>query len=194
MPSKIILIQGHPDRDGARLCRHLADAYAEGARDGGHELRRIDLAALDFPLLSSQHAYEHEPIPPGLAGAVEDLLWADHIVLVFPLWLGTMPALVKAFLEQVLRPGGAFVFPEKGGPQSLMAGRTARLVVTMGMPTLLYRFWFGGHGLKVIRRNILAFIGIRVVRQSLFGLVTNATPDKVRGWLDEMRRAGRAAR
>lgn len=194
MPSKILLIQGHPDRDEKRLCRQLAAAYEQGAAAAGHTLRRIDLASLDFPLLMSQQAYEHEPIPPGLAGAVEDLLWADHIVLVFPLWLGTMPALVKAFLEQVLRPGGAFVFEDKGGPHSLMAGRTARLVVTMGMPTLLYRFWFGGHGIKVIRRNILAFVGIRVVRQSLFGLVTNAGPDKVRGWLDEMHKAGRDAR
>ncbi|PWR22507.1 NAD(P)H-dependent oxidoreductase [Zavarzinia aquatilis] len=193
MPSKIVLIQGHPDKDGKRLCRQLADAYAQGVSDAGHQLRRIDLASLDFPLLASQYAYDHEPIPPGLAGAVADLLWADHIVLVFPLWMGTMPALVKAFFEQALRPGGTFVRDDKGGAQSLLAGRTARLVVTMGMPVPLFRFWFGGHGLKLIKRSILAFAGIRVVRHSLFGLVDTAGPDRIRGWLDEMRRAGASA-
>lgn len=196
MPHRITIIQGHPDRDPRRLCRQLADAYAEGAAAEGKDIRRVDLAACDFPLLASQDAYVRAPIPPGLAQAVEDLLWAEHVVLVFPLWMGTMPALVKAFFEQVLRPGGAFLAPRegKGEAESLLAGRTCRLVVTMGMPAPLFRLWFGGHGLKVIKRNILAFVGIRVVRQSLIGLVGGATPAKVARWLDDMRALGREGR
>ncbi|MFA5122855.1 NAD(P)H-dependent oxidoreductase [Zavarzinia sp.] len=190
-PKRILIVQGHPDGDPARLCRGLADAYAEGAAEAGHELRRIDLATLDFPLLRSQSAYEKEPIPAVLEPAVEAIRWADHLVFVFPLWLGTMPALLKGFLEQVLRPGGAFLYLEEAGPQSLLAGKTARLIVTMGMPSLLFRLWYRAHGIAAMRRNILGFVGIRVVRQSLFGMVTAARDETRRGWLDQIRSAGR---
>ncbi|RYY91067.1 MAG: flavodoxin family protein, partial [Comamonadaceae bacterium] len=100
-PVRILLVQGHPDAGAPHLCHALAQAYAEGARASGHAVRLLDVAQLDFPLLRSQHAWEREPVPPGLAPAQQDLAWAQHIVLFFPLWLGDMPALLKGFLEQV---------------------------------------------------------------------------------------------
>ena len=87
--------------------------------------------------------------------AQADIAWAEHLVLLFPLWLGDMPALVKGFLEQVARPGFAFKaegsnpFAHKG-----LAGRSARVVVTMGMPALLYRWYFRAHSVKSLERNI----------------------------------------
>lgn len=69
---------------------------------------RIDLATLDFPLLRTQQDVQHGARPEQLAPAQAALLGAEHIVIVFSLWLGTMPALVKAFLEQVMRAGVAF--------------------------------------------------------------------------------------
>src|SRR6202043_4262808 len=76
--------------------------------------------------------------PAALKPAADAIVAADHIVLVFPLWLGTVPALVKAFLEQVIRPGVAFAY-EKYGAKKLLAGRSAHIVVTMGMPAWLYQ-------------------------------------------------------
>ncbi|WP_348630216.1 NAD(P)H-dependent oxidoreductase, partial [Mesorhizobium sp. M7A.F.Ca.US.002.01.1.1] len=58
--------------------------------------------------------FEHGTVPDELKDAVEAVVWADHILFVFPLWLGTMPAMLKAFLEQVMRPGTAFAYPDKG--------------------------------------------------------------------------------
>ena len=52
--TRILIIQGHPDPDPARYCRALAAAYAEGAREGGHEIRVLDLAALSIPPLGSR--------------------------------------------------------------------------------------------------------------------------------------------
>jgi len=189
MPRRILVIEGHPDPDERRLCRALAQAYASGATASGHQVERIDLATVTFPLLPSQAAFEHDALPPSLIPAQQAILAAEHIVLAFPLWLGTMPALVKAFLEQVLRPGIAFRYGARG-PEKLLRGRSARLVVTMGMPVLAYRWWFRAHGLKGLERSILGFVGIKPIRESLFGNVETASPATRQKWLDEMRRDG----
>lgn len=190
----IALFQGHPDRSQSHLCHALADAYMEGAAEGGHELRLFDLAALDFPLLRSQHEFEEREAPPSLREAQEAILWADHLVFVFPLWLGTMPALVKAFLEQVFRPGFSFEYGNRGATRSKLSGRSARLVVTMGMPALLYRWYFRAHGLRGMERNIFRFVGIKPVHETLFGLVDTVSDATREGWLKEMRDLGRKGR
>ncbi|CAH1652329.1 Putative NADPH-quinone reductase [Hyphomicrobiales bacterium] len=190
MSRRIVIIQGHPDPDEQRLCRALADAYIEGAREAGHDINSIDLASLEIPFLRSQSSFENDPVPPSLKPAQEAILAAEHIVIVFPLWLGTMPALVKAFLEQVMRPGFAFGY-DKGVPKTKLAGRSARLVVTMSMPVMAYRWWYFGHGLKALQHNILRFVGISPVRESLFGMVVGVNDATRRKWLDDMRKLGR---
>lgn len=114
MPRRILIVLGHPDPSPHRLCRNLARAYGESAELAGHMVRRVDLAALDFPMLRTLQEFEHGAIPDSLEDAAEAIVWAEHIVFVFPLWLGTVPALLKAFLEQVIRPGTAFTYPGQG--------------------------------------------------------------------------------
>lgn len=197
MPHRILVINAHPDPDPARFCRALADSYAEGARGAGHKVERIDLAALDFPLLRTTAEFQSGEVPAALKDAAKAIVDAEHIVFVFPLWLGTMPALLKAFLEQVMRPGIAFAVPkpgETGFARTLLKGRSARVVVTMGMPAFLYRLWFLGHGIAGMRRNILNFVGISPVRETLYGMVEGGKPEKRVGWLKEMRDLGAAAR
>jgi putative NADPH-quinone reductase len=194
VPRTIAIIQGHPDPAGGHLCHALADSYAAGAAGVGHQIRRIELAAIDIPFLRAKAEFEGGPLPPSLAHAAEAIRAADHIVLIFPLWLGTMPALVKAFLEQVMRPGIAFEYQKKGWPKKLLKGRSARVIVTMGMPALLYRWFYFGHALRSLKRNILSFAGIGPVRQSLFGMVEGAKPERVRRWLDRMRALGAGGR
>ncbi|TGV73921.1 flavodoxin family protein, partial [Mesorhizobium sp. M00.F.Ca.ET.158.01.1.1] len=121
--------------------------------------------------------------------AAEAIVWAEHIVFVFPLWLGTMPAILKAFLEQVMRPGTAFAYPDKGGgfTKTLLRGRSARVVVTMGMPSVVYRLWFLGHGIAGLKRSILQFVGISPVRETLFGMVAGASDATRAKWMRHMR-------
>jgi putative NADPH-quinone reductase len=194
MARRIAVIQGHPDPDPARLCRALGDAYAEGAQAGGHVVDRIDLARLDFQLLRDQQAFEHGEVPDVLRPASEAVRSADHLVIIFPLWLGTMPALVKGFLEQVMRPGVAFEYQAKGFPKKLFKGKSARLVVTMGMPAFAYRWLYMAHGLKGLERSILGFVGIGPIRETLFGGVGAATEEKRKSWLEKMRQLGAAGR
>ncbi len=195
--SRIAIIQGHPDPDPRRLCHLLGEAYAEGARGAGHEVYIARVATLDFPLLRSQADWEAgvDGAPESLVEVMEACTRADHFVLIYPLWLGTMPALLKGFLEQTFRPGVALSNEADGGfPKPKFRGKSARVVVTMGMPAIAYRWLFRAHSLKSLERNILKFAGVKPVRETLFGLVDRAGDERVRSrWLAKMRDLGARA-
>lgn len=182
-----LVIDAHPDPD-PHLVHALADAYAEAAE--GHAVRRLTLAGLDFPVLRSPKEWMEETPPAAIADAQQALLWADHITLFYPLWLGDMPALLKAFLEQVMRPGFAFRYREGRTPEKLLKGRSARIVVTTGMPALVYKLFYAAHSVKSLERNILKFVGISPVERTILGLA-GADQDGRQEWLAEMRELGR---
>ncbi|HEX5056837.1 MAG TPA: NAD(P)H-dependent oxidoreductase [Gammaproteobacteria bacterium] len=190
----ILIIQGHPDA-APHYGHALAQAYREAARHAGHAVREIDVAQLEFPLLRSKQDFENGSPPDPIRGAQEAIAWAGHIVIFYPLWLGSMPALLKGFLEQVFRPG--FALPE--GKNRLPwkkrpGGRSAHIVITMGMPALFYRWYFRAHSLKSLERNILGFCGIRTVRESLVGLVEALDGAARQKWLYRMANLGMAAK
>ncbi|MFH0131832.1 NAD(P)H-dependent oxidoreductase [Variovorax sp. VaC1] len=195
MSRKILLLQGHPDASATHFGHALADAYARGAQAAGHEVRAIRLAELDFPLLRSKAAWDTEPVPPVLQPAQDAILWAEHIVLFFPLWLGGMPAIARGFLEQVLRPGFALGRPSEGGMGTkLLKGCSARIVVTMGMPALVYCWYFRAHSLKALERNILGFVGIAPVHETLVGMIEGMSDTQRGQWLRQFTVLGREGR
>lgn len=155
-------------------------------------MRRIDVAKIDFPLLRSYDEFYHGTAPESVRPAQEDLRWADHIVLFYPLWGGDMPALLKGFLEQTFRPGFAFIV-EGGKMRTLLTGKSARVVVTMGMPAFFYRWYFRAHSVKSLVRNMLNFIGIRPVKTTLIGNI-EGNDEKRKQWLEKLRALGRQGR
>ena len=190
---RILIVDGHPDPDPARFIHALADAYAQGCEAGCHSLRRLRLADMEFPLLRSPKEWAESEACPVISAAQDDISWAQHVVLLYPLWLGDVPALVKAFLEQVARPGFAFRNRKKGLPEKLLAGRSARIVMSMGMPTIYYRLFYFAHSLKSLERNIFRFIGFAPVRHTIIGAVDSGEEDR-RKDLAAMRELGRRGR
>ena len=188
---RVLIIQGHPDPAEVRFCRGLADAYARGAQARGHEVRRIDVARLEFPLLRTKQEFEQTPVPQTLEAAQGSIAWAEHLVVVHPLWLGEMPALLKGFFEQTLRPG--FAFPAARNAPGLR-GKSARVIVTMGMPAAIYRWYYRAHGLKNLARNVLGFVGVTPVRSTLIGGIESLSEDRRARWLARVERLGREAR
>lgn len=190
---RIVIVQGHPDAGGGHFGHALAAEYAAAARAAGHEVGLLEVARLAFPLVASKAAWEDEAPPPAIVEAQRQIAAADHLVIFYPLWLGAMPAVLKGFLEQVLRPG--FAFP-KGGPGARggkpLAGKSARVVVTMGMPAFFYRWYFRAHSLKSLERNILGFVGIRPVSHCLVGMVEGKAAGRT-AWLRKMAALGRRA-
>jgi putative NADPH-quinone reductase len=192
MLRQITIIQGHPDPKGQRFGHALAEAYAQGAKEAGHEVRLIEVAKINFPLLRSQEEWKSGTLPGSLQEAQDAIGWAEHLVFFFPLWLGTMPALLKAFLEQVARPGFAIGGGERGKmPMKLLSGKSARIVVAMGMPAFFYRWYFLAHGLKGLERNILGFAGIAPIKETLIGMVDASEKTNREKWLPKLRELGR---
>jgi putative NADPH-quinone reductase len=193
MSANILILNGHPDPASKGLCHAIAEAYAEGAREGGHAVSRLDVARLEFGFLRTQDAFEHEPPPPDIVRAQEAVKSATHLVVIFPLWMGDMPALLKAFLEQTLRPGFAYSYRPKGLPVMHLKGRSARVIVTMGMPAFVYRWYFRAHGLKSLERNILRFVGFAPVRDTIVGNLADVPRGVIEDHLRRIRKLGRAA-
>jgi len=152
----------------------------------------VNTAALNFnPVLRG--AYEElQPLEQDLVAIHEALLAADHIAIIFPLWLGSMPAILKGFLERILQPD---IFPaaREGKFAKPLAGKTARVIVTMGMPSFVYRWWFGTHALKVLEHNILRFVGAGPVRTTIHGSIEAVGDEKRRAWLQNAEAIGRQA-
>jgi putative NADPH-quinone reductase len=190
MGKRTVIIQGHPDPAGSHYGHALARAYARGATEAGHEVKHIEVAQLDFPLIRTYDEFYSGTLPETLREAQDAIGWAQHLALFYPLWHGTMPALFKGFLEQVLRPGFAFTeSAEDRMPGKGLTGRSARIVVTMGMPSFIYRWFFHAHGLKGLEKSILGFCGIKPVRHSMIGMV-EGNPAHREKWLVKMRELG----
>jgi putative NADPH-quinone reductase len=193
---RVTIIQGHPDSRRPHFAHALAEAYAAGALEAGREVNVIDVASLDFPLLRNGHDLEHGAPPEAIQHAQSAILRSDHLVMMYPVWNGATPALLKGFLEQTFRP--AFIFPdaEPGEPMGLVAalrqrkamqGKTARIVVTMQMPAFVYRWYFHPHPEKITLR----LSGLGPIRETLIGRVDAMNEADRQRWLDRMYAFGR---
>ncbi len=170
MAKKILIVQGHPDASREHFGHALEAAYRQGAERAGEQVHVVEIATLKFDLLRRKEDWNASAVSEDMRAAQASVLWADHVVLIFPLWLGTMPALLKGFLENLLCEGFALDSAAPGKlPEKLLKGKSARIIVTMGMPALAYRIFYRAHSMKNLERNILGFCGFHPVRCSVFG-------------------------
>lgn len=189
MAQRILIIDGHPDPARAHFCHALSDAYVDGAMSTGKETRLISVAEAPVEFLRTAADFSAAPTAAFILSAQADITWADHLVLVFPLWLGGAPALLRAFLEQVAR-GNFFAATDGPGIKPKFKGKTARVIVTMGMPALFYRLFFQAHGVRNIMHGVLGFAGFGPVRATMFGAIEAATPRQQRVRLEMTRMLG----
>jgi len=187
---RILVINGHPDPASEHLCAALADAYGRGATAAGQEVARLDVGALDFPLIRSLKDYKSGLVTEDMARAQEVVKHAQHLVFVFPIWFGSPPAAFKGFFEQLLRYGSSWSAPQ-AAMSSLLTGKSARLIVTMGMPTPVFRFLLGGHGLDGLTKGLFLVTGVTPVRRTLLGGAASAPPERIAGWLADAEALGR---
>lgn len=193
MSRKITVILGHPD--AASYCGGLADTYVEAARQAGHEVKLFRLGDIAFdPVL--HHGYRQiQPLEPGLVEVQQAITWAEHLVFVFPMWWGGLPALLKGFFDRAFLPGYAFKYrPNSQLWDKLLAGRSAQAFVTADTPNWFYTlaYWRPLH--LQLRRTILGFSGIKPVGIKLFAPVRFASESQRAKWLAQVRRAGTLGR
>lgn len=188
--TRILILQGHPDPSETHLCHAIADSYRNAAEAHGHEVDVLKIADEDVPLLRSKEEWENSDMPQVAITGQAAIARAEHIVLIYPLWMGDMPAIVKAWIEQVLRHGFAFEMTRRGWKPALQ-GRSARVIVTMGMPGFAYRWFFLAHSLRSLERNILKFCGIRPVKSTICGNAEDPSGKAQRRSIEKAARLGK---
>lgn len=183
---RILVIDAHPVEGS--FCSFLASRFAEGARQAGHCVRLTRLRDLQFDYNARRQTLEAD-----LLASQEDLRWCLHLVIVYPNWWGTYPALLKAFFDRILLPGFAFEAGQTGGWRGLLSGRSAQIITTMDTPLWVYRWILGAPGVRAVQRATLGFCGFKRIRVKLLGPIHSSTLSSRRAWLEEVFQMGLTA-
>ena len=190
---KIFLLLGHSDKSG--MCGRLADAYEVGAREGGHEVQRLNLGEMQFdPILHKGYRAMQE-LEPDLKHFQELLAWADHFVIIYPVWWVGMPALLKGLFDRAWLPGSAFRYIKmKSGKRTIFwhrmyRGKTARTILTSGTAPIIVRL-FPGNVNAQLKWGILWFAGFSV-RSLWLGPAENRPEPVCTSWCDRVHELGR---
>ncbi|CAI9008152.1 NAD(P)H-dependent oxidoreductase [Pseudomonas sp. fls2-241-R2A-110] len=182
MGKRILVILGHPSSNS--FCAALAQRYVQSALRAGHEVRQLFLGRMNFDPVLREGYRQVQPLERDLRHAQADILWAEQLTLVYPIWWGGVPALLKGFFDRVFLPGFAFKYREgKAFPDKLLRGRSAHLLVTMDTPPWYYRWIYRMPGLHQIRKTTLAFCGIEPRRTLTFGPILGASDGQRETWL-----------
>lgn len=190
MAKRVTVILGHPE--SSSYCGELAATYVQAAEDAGHSVRFFKLGEVAFdPTL--HHGYNtRQELEPGLKEIQEAITWAGHLVLVYPIWWGSMPSLLKGLFDRVLLPGYAFKYREDSQRvDKLLAGRSAHVIVTMDTPPWYYWLVYRMPGHHQIKKTILEFCGIKPVKITSLGPVRSASPVQLKKWLQQVRQHAR---
>ena len=187
MGKRIVVILGSPDP--ASFCRALADEYAQSAEKACHDIRYFRLGEIEFdPVL--RHGYnQRQELEPGLLDIKEAISWAEHLVLVYPVWWGSMPAIMKGMFDRIFLPGYAFKYRKDSQLwDKLLKGRSAQVFATMDTPPWYFRWVYRAPAHHQLRRTILEFTGIKPVTITSFGPIRGASDEKRAGWLKTVAR------
>lgn len=192
MTKKILVVSGHPKPDS--LCEHLADAYAKAAGES-HSVRLLKLCELEFEPNLEQGYHQEQPLEADLQRFQQAILWAEHVVIVVPIWWGSVPAKFKGLIDRTFLPGFAFQYQQgKTFPNRLLEGRTSRIIMTMDTPPWYYKWFQGAPALKQLDIATLAFSGFKRAKSQMLGPVINAKVQQVQNWQAQVERHGRLGR
>ncbi|HYF29108.1 MAG TPA: NAD(P)H-dependent oxidoreductase [Candidatus Paceibacterota bacterium] len=193
MAKRIFILLGHPDAGPEPLSRQLADAYEAGAREAGHEVRRMNIFELSFDANLHKGYRAIQELEPDLKAVQENLSWCQHFVLVYPNWWGSMPGLLKGMWDRMFLPRFAFrMWKNRLGWDALLKGRTARVIITCGNPVILDHLAFGDFT-DTIKRSLLQFAGFRTWVTAV-GRSEHLSEWSKNGWLKMVKGLGRRGR
>ncbi len=186
---RVLIIQGHPDSQSYNHAIHAA--YKKGALAAGAEVKEIYVGDLEFNL-NLKHGYRaRTELEPCLLDAQEKIRWAEHIVLIYPVWWGAVPAILKGFFDRTLLPG--FAFKKREGSlfwDMLLKGRSARIISTLDQPAWFYRLVNGAPTDKAVKRMTLQFCGISPVRITNIGPIRLSKDEYRAKWLKRIETLG----
>ncbi len=175
------------------LSSGLAKAYAKGAEARGAEVRIMELSDMNFVAEFEGYTGRKE-LAPDLVAWQEAVAWADHVSIIYPYWWGSMPTKAKAVLDMALVPGFGFKYHDSGLKwDKLLKGRTGDAIITSDTPPWLDTLLYRKPGRRVIKNQVLDFVGIKPQKIVQFGSVVSASEKKIGRWLGKAEQMGARA-
>jgi NAD(P)H dehydrogenase (quinone) len=184
----ILVILAHPKPDSFNHA--IANAVCDSLRAAGKEVILHDLHAEGFdPVYTSNELARDAKLPPFLEQASTEVLHAEGIVVVHPNYWSTPPAILKGWLDRVLRPGVAYRFqtgPDgKGYVHSLIAAKAGLVVTTANTPDEVDHAVYGNPLENFWKVCVFGFFGISRFRRCSFSPVIISSPEQRAAWLQE---------
>lgn len=189
MSRKLLIVTLHPGKGS--FSHAIAERAAAAATAAGAEIRRSDLAEMSFDIDFGQSGYRQaKPLEPDLETFMSDLEWCRHAIFVSPMWWGGLPAKAKGLFDRALLPGRAFDPRVRrfGLPKPLLAGRTARLILTSDTPDLYFRLVYAQAMRLQVQRQIFKFVGLSPAGYRHFAAVEHSTAGQRATWLEQVAR------
>ncbi|MDU2613694.1 MAG: NAD(P)H-dependent oxidoreductase [Pseudomonas aeruginosa] len=187
---RILLIVGSPKRKS--FCHLLAECYAQGARSKDHVVRELKLGELAFDPILHEGYEQSQVLEPDLLEAQRQIHWAEHLVFVYPVWWGGLPALLQGFFDRVLQ--SSFAFRYRGTQdkdwEQLLGGRSADLLVCHDQPLSRLRFLKGPPAHRQMVRSVLGACGIATRRLEEFAPMRSSSEEQRQGWLRRAEQLG----
>ena len=188
---KIFILLGHTDQ--ATLSGALADAYESAARAAGHEVRRQNIGQMHFDPILHEGYKTIQQLEPDLEDFRENVRWAEHLVIVYPIWWSNMPAMLKGLFDRSWLPAFAFRFADHGLTWSrLLKGRTARIITSANSPGWMLTLMYGPPTDK-LALAILRFAGIKA-KTTFFGPSERASDGARARWFRKVESLGRTGK
>lgn len=185
----IYIVIGHSGHQ--RFAHSLAEEYARGAIEVGATVRIIALDQISFDPILHEGYSKIQELEPDLKQAQDNILWADHLVFIYPLWWGSFPAILKGFIDRVILPGVCFKFIKgKKIPQKLLAGKRGRVIITADADFWLGRFLPAVLHFLSSRLSIWGFTGVSPVRMTVLGPVFKLNDELKKKWFKRIYRLG----
>ena len=191
--NRVLILNGHPDKNS--LCSALAAKYATGAMDAGAEVRVLNLHDLAFDPVLRKGYKEAQPLEDDLVKAQQDLLWGTHLVMIYPIWWSSVPALLKGFIDRTFLPGFAFRYIKgKSSWEKLLKGRTSEIILTTDAPNWWNRWLLKDPSINMVKKGVLEFCGYNVIRVTSFDNVSKRSRPSIDQLLVKVERLGREIR
>lgn len=179
---QIVVINGHPSKNSFNAA--LTEAYVSYLVKSNVQVDLIEVGLLHFdPNL--KHGYEKRmELEPDLKEAWKKIQLADHLVWIFPVWWGGLPAITKGFIDRVFLPSTAFSYVENSHHiQGHLFNKTARIITTLDQPGWFYKWYYGEPSTRQLKKTTLAFCGIKKIKTAYISAVRGSSGLKREKWL-----------
>jgi len=186
----ISVILAHP-RHGS-FNHAIAATVVQTLETQGHDICFHDLYQENFdPLLLSPELEREAFLQPDLEQHCREIAQAKGIVIVHPNWWGQPPAILKGWVDRVLRPGVAYRFAEgdsgEGVPQGLLKAKAALVFNTSNTPPEREEKVFGDPLETLWKNCIFGLCGVPLVQRKNFAVMVTSTADQRQAWLEEVK-------